>query len=155
MDIANDNSYKYVWGGWGKASGGYDCRHFVIDAYIKAGINLKGAGATYTGDMARALMKCGFKDVKGQVNLSTAAGLIKGDVLLNSAKHAALVQRDGGTTVEAWCTKGGIVANQTRTGETGLSWDAYASSEAKRNDQRQLGAPHSPHSENCAVFFIY
>ena len=120
VDIANDNSYKYVWGGWGKADGGYDCGHFVIDAYTKAGINVKGAGAGSTHTMAKAFMSCGFKDVKRQVNLSTGAGLLKGDVLLNSEKHAALVQRDGGTTVEAWCTKGGIVSDKAYRND---GWD--------------------------------
>ena len=120
VDIANDDSYKYVWGGWGKASGGYDCGHFVIDAYTKAGVNVKGAGATYTGDMPRAFMKCGFKNVTKQVNLSTGAGMLKGDVLVNTAEHAALVQRDGGTTVEAWCTKGGIVADKAYRND---GWD--------------------------------
>lgn len=120
VDIANDNSYKYVWGGWGRSNGGYDCGHFVIDAYTKAGINVKGAGATYTGDMAKAFMSCGFKDVKSQVNLSNGSGLLKGDVLLNSVKHAALVQRDGGITVEAWCAKEGIVADKAYRND---GWD--------------------------------
>ena len=120
VNIANDNSYKYVWGGWGKASGGYDCGHFVIDAYTQAGINVKGAGATSTNNMAKVFIQCGFKDVKNQVNLSTGAGLLKGDVLLNSVKHAALVQRDGGTTIEAWCTKGGIVADKAYRND---GWD--------------------------------
>lgn len=33
VDIANNDSYAYVWGGWGDSDGGYDCGHFVITAY--------------------------------------------------------------------------------------------------------------------------
>ncbi len=118
VDIANDDSHTYSQAvRWGPS---YDCSSFVISAYTQAGLNVKGAGATYTGNMAKAFMQCGFKDVKNQVNLLTGSGLIKGDVLLNSEKHAALVQRDGGTTVEAWCTKGGIVANKTYRND---GWD--------------------------------
>ena len=120
VQIANDDSYAYVWGGWGKGDGGYDCGHFVIDAYTNAGINVKGAGATYTGDMPKAFMSCGFQNVTNQVNLSTGAGMLKGDVLVNSAKHAALVQRDGGVTVEAWCSNGGIVADKAYRND---GWD--------------------------------
>lgn len=120
VQIANDDSYRYVWGGWGKADGGYDCGHLVITAYTQAGLNVKGAGATYTGDMPKAFMSCGFKNVTSQVNLATGAGMLKGDVLVNTAKHAALVQRDGGTTVEAWCSKGGIVADKAYRND---GWD--------------------------------
>ena len=120
VQIANDGSYAYVWGGWGKSDGGYDCGHFVIDAYTKAGIDIKGAGATFTGDMPKAFMQCGFQNVTGSVNLSTGAGMRKGDVLVNSAKHAALVQRDGGITVEAWCSKCGIVADKAYRND---GWD--------------------------------
>ena len=52
--IANDDSYKYVWGGWGASDGGYDCGHFVITAYRQAGID---TGATYTGDMYSRLQQ--------------------------------------------------------------------------------------------------
>ena len=37
--------------------------------------------------------------------------MLKGDVLLNKADHTALVQADGGTTVEARGTSFGIVTN--------------------------------------------
>lgn len=108
IDIANDDSYKYVWGGWGASDGGYDCGHFVITAYRQAGID---TGASYTGDMYSCFTAKGFKDVTSSCNLSTGAGMKKGDVLLNTGKHAAMVQIDGGTTVEARGRSYGIVAN--------------------------------------------
>lgn len=108
VNIANDDSYKYVWGGWGKSDGGYDCGHFVISAYKQAGID---TGASYTGDMYKTFTAKGFKNVTGSCNLSTGAGLKKGDVLLNTGDHAALVQADGGITVEARGKSYGIVAN--------------------------------------------
>lgn len=108
VGIANDDSYKYVWGGWGASDGGYDCGHFVITAYKQAGID---TGASYTGDMYSCFTAKGFQDVTSSCNLSTGAGMKKGDVLLNTANHAAMVQIDGGTTVEARGKSYGIVAN--------------------------------------------
>lgn len=108
VEIANDDSYKYVWGGWGASDGGYDCGHFVITAYRQAGID---TGASYTGDMYSCFTAKGFQDVTSSCNLSTGAGMKKGDVLLNTSNHAAMVQIDGGTTVEARGSSYGIVAN--------------------------------------------
>lgn len=108
VGIANDDSYKYVWGGWGANDGGYDCGHFVITAYKQAGID---TAATYTGDMYSCFTAKGFQDVTSSCNLSTGAGMKKGDVLLNTANHAAMVQIDGGITVEARGKSYGIVAN--------------------------------------------
>ena len=106
--IAADDSYQYVWGGWGKSDGGYDCGHFVITAYKQAGVD---TGASYTGDMYDCFIAKGFKDVTSSCNLVTGAGMKKGDVLLNPSDHAALVQDDGGTTVEARGRSYGIVSN--------------------------------------------
>lgn len=120
VSIANNDSYRYVWGGWGKSDGGYDCSHFVISAYKQAGVD---TGATYTGDMYSAFTACGFNDVTKQVNLNNGSGLKKGDVLLahnSSTEHTALVQKDGGITVEAWCTAEGIVADKSYRND---NWD--------------------------------
>lgn len=108
VDIANNDSYAYVWGGWGDSDGGYDCGHFVITAYKQAGID---TGATYTGDMYRRFISKGFLDVTASCDLSTGSGLKKGDILLNTEKHAAMVQIDGGTTVEARGRNYGIVSD--------------------------------------------
>lgn len=111
IEIANDDSYAYVWGGWGKSDGGYDCSHFVITAYEQAGVLVKSGGATYTGDMKNVFLNKGFADVTNSCNLSNGNGLKRGDVLLNESHHAALVQEDGGTTVEARGKNYGIVDN--------------------------------------------
>ena len=98
-DIANDDSHWYSQDvRWGPH---YDCSSFVITAYQNAGVPVKDNGATYTGDMYNVFISCGFKDVTSSCNLSNGAGMLKGDVLLNKADHTALVQADGGTTVEA------------------------------------------------------
>ena len=90
----------------------YDCSSFVITAYQNAGVPVKDNGATYTGDMYNVFISCGFKDVTSSCNLSNGAGMLKGDVLLNKADHAAFrLQADGGTTVEARGTSFGIVTN--------------------------------------------
>lgn len=90
--IAADNSHGYGWGGWGPD---YDCGHLVIQAFEQAGIRLKSAGATYTGNMMAAALRCGFKDVTAGINLATGAGLRRGDILLNHASHAALCVGSG------------------------------------------------------------
>lgn len=97
-EIAADDSHGYQWGGWGPQ---YDCGHLVIDCYEKAGIPVRSAGgASYTGNMRRAFLACGCKDVTGQVNLKTGAGLKDGDALVNEKSHAAIYV-GGGRIVQA------------------------------------------------------
>ena len=99
IQIANDDSHKYVLGGWGPH---YDCASFVITAYENAGVPVKSkGGATYCPNMKNAFLKCGFKDVTSSVNLSNGQGMLKGDVLLNESAHTALVRADGGSIVHA------------------------------------------------------
>ena len=91
--IAADNSHGYQWGGWGP---NYDCGHLVIDVYERAGIPVRSkGGASYTGDMRRAFLACGCKDVAGQVNLRTGEGLKTGDALVNEKNHAAIFVGNG------------------------------------------------------------
>lgn len=116
INIANDDSHGYDWGSrWGPD---YDCASLIISAWEQAGVKVKTAGATYTGDMQRAFIKCGFKDVTLQVNRSTGAGLKKGDVLLNVLHHTEMVIEDGGRKVGAHYnenkgTYGGQTGDQT------------------------------------------
>ncbi len=78
---------EYRWG----ERGDYDCSSLTIIAFEKAGFPAKSKyGATYTGNMKQAFMKCNFKDVKDRVNLTTGAGLKRGDILLNEAHHVAV-----------------------------------------------------------------
>lgn len=109
VSIANDDSHRYSQETrWGPH---YDCSSFVISAYQQAGIQVKNKGASYTGNMYDAFIACGFTDVTSSCNLSNGEGMKKGDVLLNIEHHAALVQKDGGTTVEARGKDYGIVEN--------------------------------------------
>lgn len=78
---------EYRWG----EKGDYDCSSLTIIAFEQAGFPVKSRyGATYTGNMKQAFMKCNFKDVKDRVNLTTGAGLKRGDILLNEAHHVAV-----------------------------------------------------------------
>lgn len=89
---ADDLHHGYEWGGWGP---GYDCGHLIVAAFEQAGIRVKSAGATYTGNMRPAMLRCGFADVTAGVNLQTGAGLRRGDVLINETHHAAIYAGNG------------------------------------------------------------
>lgn len=79
---------------WGK-DGDYDCSSAVITAWEQAGVPVKSKGATYTGNMLPVFKANGFVDVTAQVNRSTGAGLVRGDVLLNTVHHTAMYCGDG------------------------------------------------------------
>lgn len=92
VSIAEDNSHGYdQYHRWGPD---YDCSSLIIQAYQNAGLPIKQSmaklGAYYTGTMKRAFIENGFDDVKDQIQLSTGAGLIPGDVLLNEVHHTAM-----------------------------------------------------------------
>lgn len=115
LGIAEDASHGYDQvNRWGPD---YDCSSFVITAWQEAGVPVKAAGASYTGNMYFAFINCGFKDVTNEVKLSTGAGLKKGDVLLNKANHTELYI--GGNKVvkasinEKGTTTGGKSGDQT------------------------------------------
>lgn len=94
LKIAADDSHGYDQDNrWGNPD--YDCSSFVISAFEQAGIKLKSAGATYTGDMRDAALKTGFSDVTNSVNLSNGKGLKRGDILLRAGHHVALYLGDG------------------------------------------------------------
>lgn len=89
IQTANDNSHGYSQQNrWGNPD--YDCSSFVITAYEQAGLKVKEAGASYTGNMRGAFLACGFEDVTSQVSISSGAGVQAGDVLLNYAAHTCL-----------------------------------------------------------------
>ncbi|MBR1663486.1 MAG: C40 family peptidase [Ruminococcus sp.] len=92
--IANDQKHGYSQTNrWGSPDtwSDYDCSSLVISAYEAAGVKVKTAGATYTGNMYSVFTKCGFKDMTSKINLSTGSGLIAGDVLLNHTDHTAMM----------------------------------------------------------------
>lgn len=87
LEIAADNLHGYSQTDrWGPD---YDCSSFVITAWEQAGVPVKTAGATYTGNMYDVFTRCGFQDVTNSVDLATGAGMQPGDVLLNHARHTA------------------------------------------------------------------
>lgn len=84
---------------WGE-DGDYDCSSAVYTAWQSAGVpvktySLKKYGEAYTGIMLRAFTANGFTDVTAKVNRSTGAGLVRGDVLLNAARHTAMYCGNG------------------------------------------------------------
>ena len=90
VGIAKDNSHGYSQGStrWGNPD--FDCSALVISAWETAGVKVKTAGATYTGNMRKVFLKKGFTDIVKSVNLRTGYGLIPGDVLLREGKHTAM-----------------------------------------------------------------
>lgn len=88
--IASDNKHGYSQKNrTGKPD--YDCSSLVIHCLDIAGFPMSKNGATYTGNMATALRKCGFVNVRNRVNVNTGAGLLAGDVLLNESYHTAIM----------------------------------------------------------------
>ena len=93
INTANDNRHGYSQADrWGPD---YDCSSFVISAWEQAGVPVKRAGASYTGNMRGAFIACGFVDVTTQVGLSSGYGIQAGDVLLNYSAHTCLAVGGG------------------------------------------------------------
>ena len=93
LNIAADNSHGYSQQNrWGPD---YDCSSMVIQAFENAGVPVKSAGATYTGNMRPVFLRNGFTDVTNKVNLSNCSGMQPGDVLLNQIHHTAMYAGNG------------------------------------------------------------
>lgn len=108
LNIANDDSHGYDQiNRWGAD---YDCSSLVISAFQFAGIKVKDAGATYTGNMYSAFKKCGFIEVP-------ISSRQRGDVLLNKKKHTAIYlgnnQMVQASINEKGKTTGGKTGDQT------------------------------------------
>lgn len=94
LDIAADDRHGYSQAvRW---SPDYDCSSFVISALESAGLPMRAYGASYTGNMGAALKACGFYRVKN-ADLSSGAGLVRGDILLNPVTHTEIYIGDGRT----------------------------------------------------------
>ena len=93
INIAGDQRHGYSQSSrWGPD---YDCSSFVISAFEQAGVALREAGASYTGNMRGAMIACGFVDVSSQVGLTSGYGIQAGDVLLNYSAHTCLAIGNG------------------------------------------------------------
>lgn len=89
VGIAQDDSHGYSqYKRWGPD---YDCSSLVISAYEQAGVPVKEAGATYTGNMRAAFKKCGFSVLFYRSGMT----LVRGDILLNERHHTAMYLGEG------------------------------------------------------------
>ncbi len=93
IETANDNSHGYSQAN--RYGPDYDCSSFVITAYEQAGLKVKEAGASYTGNMRGAFLACGFVDVTYEVGLSSGYNIQPGDVLLNYSAHTCIAVGGG------------------------------------------------------------
>lgn len=96
INIANDDTHGYDQGS--RWSPDYDCASLLIQAWENAGVPVKTAGATYTGNMVDIFLANGFTEVTSSVNLSTGAGMKKGDVCWyrsNGAGHTEMITAPG------------------------------------------------------------
>lgn len=114
--IAADSKHGYSqYNRWGDPDtlSDYDCSSLVISAYEAAGVKVKTAGATYTGNMYSVFIKQGFKDVTSSVDLATGSGLKSGDVLLNHKCHTAMMISTTQLAEASIDEAGDIVGRQT------------------------------------------
>lgn len=86
VDDSHGYDQQYRWG----ERGDYDCSAAVIQAWELAGVPVKSSGATYTGNMRGAFLRCGFEEVTSLIDLASGSGLRRGDVLLNVVHHTAM-----------------------------------------------------------------
>ena len=113
---AADSSHGYDQANrWGPD---YDCSSAVISAWELAGVPVKTNGATYTGNMRGVFLRCGFEDVTTGVDLTTGAGLQRGDVLLNIRHHTAMYCGNG-MEVEARINENGTTTGGQPGDQTG------------------------------------
>lgn len=93
VNIANDNSHGYQWGGNGPVD--YDCSGLVNAAWIAAGVNVNDVLRNTTYTIKAQYARHGFTDVTKTINLGTGAGLQAGDVLVNETNHMAMYIGNG------------------------------------------------------------
>ncbi len=89
LETAKDDTHGYSQANrWGPD---YDCSSFIISAYENAGLKVKEAGASYTGNMKTAFLRCGFTALPDLPENQ----LIPGDVLLNEQNHTVMYIGNG------------------------------------------------------------
>lgn len=160
LGIANDSAHGYDQSSrWGP---NYDCSSFVISAWQKAGVPVKSSGASFTGNMYFSFIKCGFRDVTNEVNVYTAAGMKKGDVLLNAANHTEMYIGDG-KNVKASINERGTVTGGQSGDQTGREiyvgpyynypWDYVLRYEGGENEDKTVNPPTEKPDEPTAEKF--
>lgn len=111
IEIANDDRHGYSqYNRWGNPD--YDCSSLVISCVDLAGIPVKKNGATYTGNMYKAFINAGFKDVTNTVNLYSGKGLMRGDILLNHTHHTEIYIGNNKTVGAKIDENNGIAGNK-------------------------------------------
>lgn len=111
VGIAEDDTHGYDQAN--RQGPDYDCSSLVINAFHEAGFPVKSKGATYTGNMKSAFLKSGFINVISSINLTTGAGLFRGDVLLRESGHAAIYLGGKKLVNAQWNEKGTKTGGQT------------------------------------------
>lgn len=89
IEIANNPKCGYSQTDrWGPPD--FDCSSYIISAFEQAGVPLREAGASFTGNMRGPMIACGFVDVTHEIGIDTGYGIQPGDVLLNYAAHTCM-----------------------------------------------------------------
>lgn len=104
IDLATDDTHGYSQ--YNRWLPDVDCSSSIILAYEKTGV--KKAGATYTGNMRTAFVKCGFEAIPYKKGMT----LIRGDVLLNEKHHTCLYLGNK-KIVQASCSETGGITGRT------------------------------------------
>lgn len=104
IDLAADNSHGYSQ--YNRWLPDVDCSSSIILAYEQTGV--KKAGATYTGNMRTAFVKCGFEAIPYKKGMT----LVRGDVLLNEKYHTCLYLGNK-KIVQASCSETGGITGRT------------------------------------------
>lgn len=112
VGIAQDDSHGYSQSNRWEPD--YDCSSLVISAYEQAGVPVKEAGATYTGNMRAAFKKCGFSVLIYRSGMT----LVRGDILLNERHHTAMYLGDG-RVVHASINEKGTITGGAPGDQTG------------------------------------
>lgn len=140
----------------------FDCSSSIIQSWDKgAGVPVKAAGASYTGNMRAAFTKCGFSVIPYKKGMS----LVKGDIILNERHHTVMYIGDGKIAQfsinEKGTTKGGKTGDQTgkesyigKFYEYSKGWDCvlrYPGDDNKQEDKTvNITMPVLQNGSRCA-----